>query len=112
MLQMLSPRAAEPCDRLSAAGAWLDAALRSIARELPGWQLRRLIFDEGEWHCALSTARDMPDWLDEAVESHDPDLAAAVLAACQAARERAVAPIAPLPCRTSDTELMCCENYA
>ncbi len=37
--------------------------------ELPLWQVRRIAYDEGEWHCALSRERELPDWLDAAVEA-------------------------------------------
>src|SRR5438046_2060415 len=57
-------------ERLIQAGAWTDAVLALIDLELPQWKLRRLIYDEGEWHCALSREREWPDWLDPSVESH------------------------------------------
>ena len=66
--------------------AWTDAALALLALEAPRWQLRRLAYDEGEWHCALSKNREMPDWLDAAVETHHPDMALAILGAIMEAR--------------------------
>src|ERR1043166_4525688 len=53
--------------QLSRSGAWTDAALALIDLELPLWQVRRLAYDEGEWHCALSRERELPDWLDPAI---------------------------------------------
>ena len=44
--------------------AWTDAALALMELELPLWQVRRIAYDEGEWHCALSRERELPDWLD------------------------------------------------
>ncbi len=41
-------------ERLLQSEAWTDAALALIDLELPQWRLRRIAFDEGEWHCALS----------------------------------------------------------
>ena len=41
-------------ERLIQSGAWTDAALALIDLELPQWQIRRLAYDDGEWHCALS----------------------------------------------------------
>lgn len=41
-------------DALIAAGAWIDAALALLELELPQWTLRRLVYDDGEWHCSLS----------------------------------------------------------
>ena len=68
-------------ERLVESGAWTDAALALIDLELPQWQLRRIAYDEGEWHCALSPQRELPDWLDQAVETHHADLALAILCA-------------------------------
>src|SRR6202035_5414275 len=68
-------------ERLIQSGAWLDAALALIDLELPQWQVRRIAYDEGEWHCALSRARELPDWLDQAIEAHHEDLPLAVLCA-------------------------------
>ncbi len=67
--------------RLIDAEAWADAALALIDLELPMWQVRRIAYDEGEWHCALSRERELPDWLDAAVESCHADLALALLSA-------------------------------
>jgi hypothetical protein len=67
--------------RLIEAEAWADAALGLIELELPMWRVRRIVYDEGEWHCALSRERELPDWLDAAVEAHHADLALALLSA-------------------------------
>lgn len=84
-------RTAEVCERVFSsresrhikdlihASAWTDAALSLLAIELPAWKLRRLIYDEGEWHCAISHQRDLPEWLDDAVEMHHADMATAIL---------------------------------
>jgi hypothetical protein len=68
-------------DRLIQSGAWTDAALALIELELPQWQIRRLAYDDGEWHCALSRHRELPDWLDQPIEAHHTDLALAILSA-------------------------------
>jgi hypothetical protein len=68
-------------ERLIQSGAWTDAALALIDLELPQWQVRRIAYDEGEWHCALSRQRELPDWLDQTAEAHHPDLALALLSA-------------------------------
>ena len=57
-------------ERLIQSGAWMDAALALIELELPQWQLRRIAYDEGEWHCALSRQRELPEWLDQPIETH------------------------------------------
>ncbi|MDE5461125.1 hypothetical protein [Bradyrhizobium sp. CSS354] len=67
--------------RLVDVEAWADAALALMELELPLWQVRRIAYDEGEWHCALSRERELPDWLDAAVEAHHADLALALLSA-------------------------------
>src|SRR5260221_9607668 len=66
-------------ERLIQSGAWTDAALALIDLELPQWQLRRIAYDEGEWHCALSRERELPDWLDQSAEGRHADLALAIL---------------------------------
>jgi hypothetical protein len=67
--------------RLIDAEAWADAALALIELEIPMWQVRRIAYDEGEWHCALSRERELPDWLDAAVEARHAELALALLSA-------------------------------
>jgi hypothetical protein len=81
-------------ERLIAEEAWADVALALIDLELPQWQLRRLAYDGGEWHCALSRRREVPDWLDQAVEASHPDLPGALLEAFPrgAADRRTVGP--------------------
>jgi hypothetical protein len=59
--------------------AWTDAALALIDLELPFWQIRRLAYDDGEWYCALSRERELPDWLDQSIEARHADLALAIL---------------------------------
>jgi hypothetical protein len=68
-------------ERLIQSQAWTDAALALIDLELPQWQVRRLAYDDGEWYCALSRQRELPDWLDQSIETHHADLALAILSA-------------------------------
>ena len=56
-------------EQLIRSEAWTDAALALIDLELPLWQVRRLAYDEGEWYCALSRQRELPDWLDQSIEA-------------------------------------------
>jgi hypothetical protein len=104
-------------ERLIESGAWTDAALALLELELPQWQLRRLAYDEGEWHCAVSQQRELPEWLDDrSVESHHADLAMAILGAFvdalrrAALTNRASVPAAP---RTANPlyEPLNCENF-
>jgi hypothetical protein len=68
-------------DQFIRSGAWTDAALALIDLELPLWQIRRLAYDDGEWHCALSRERELPDWLDQSIEARHADLSLAILSA-------------------------------
>ena len=68
-------------EQLIRSEAWTDAALTLIDLELPLWQVRRLAYDEGEWHCALSRQRELPDWLDQSIEVRHADLSLAILGA-------------------------------
>ncbi len=77
-------------EQLIDSGAWTDAALALIDLELPLWQVRRIAYDDGEWYCALSRERELPDWLDRSVESHHADLALAILGAFVDARRVAL----------------------
>ena len=61
--------------------AWTEAALALIDLELPLWRVWRIAYDEGEWYCALSRERELPDWLDRSVEARHADLALAILSA-------------------------------
>ena len=72
------------------AEAWTDAALALMELELPLWHIRRIAYDEGEWHCALSRERELPDWLDAAVEGCHGDLAVAMLSAFAEVQARTV----------------------
>jgi hypothetical protein len=73
-------------ERLIRSEAWTDAALALIDLELPQWQVRRLAYDQGEWHCALSRQRELPEWLDQSIETHHADLPLAILSAFADAR--------------------------
>jgi len=73
-------------DQLISSAAWTDAALALIDLELPLWQVRRLAYGDGEWYCALSRERELPDWLDQSIEARHADLALAILSAFVEAR--------------------------
>ncbi|XIA64830.1 hypothetical protein ACFIOY_39765 [Bradyrhizobium sp. TZ2] len=68
-------------EQLIQAHGWTDATLALLDLELPQWQVRRLAYDEGEWHCVLPQQRELPDWLDQPIETHHADLALAILGA-------------------------------
>ena len=104
-------------ERLIQSGAWTDAAFALIDLELPQWQVRRIVYDEGEWYCALSRQRELPEWLDQSIETCHTDLPLAILMAFVEARHVGVpstitsVPTAP---RRADMlfEPICCDNFA
>jgi hypothetical protein len=103
-------------ERLIASQAWTDAVLALIEFELPQWRVRRIAYDEGEWHCALSRERELPDWLDQSIEAHHPDLPLAMLIAFVDARlasapsRQASVPAVPYDA-SAPCALLCCENF-
>jgi len=105
-------------ERLIESGAWTDAALALLELDLPQWQLRRLAYDEGEWHCALSRQREVPEWLDDrSVESHHADLPLAILSAFADAQRKSAPPgrtSVPAAPRAANPlyEPLCCDNFA
>jgi hypothetical protein len=52
-------------DQLVDAGAWCDAALALTELQLPPWKLRRLVYEDGEWHRSLTSELRLPYALDE-----------------------------------------------
>ncbi|MFZ0779478.1 MAG: hypothetical protein WBE25_13340 [Xanthobacteraceae bacterium] len=103
-------------DRLVESGAWADAALMLIALELPDWTLRRLIREDGQWHCALSRHPNLPiDFDDTADATHEVMPLAILLAFLQARRRTALAahsvPAVPFA-NPAPAGLICCENFA
>jgi hypothetical protein len=99
------------------AGAVAEAALALLAFEVPGWKLRRLVYEDGEWICSLSKHRELPDWLDDAAEAHHETLALAIVAAFVEAQSRAAdsdrikVPTVPQEPRATDCALYC-DNFA
>jgi hypothetical protein len=104
-------------ERLMGSGAWTDAALALIDLELPRWQVRRIAYDEGEWYCALSRQRELPDWLDQSIETRHADLPLAILSAFVDARRidtlssRTSVPMVPRDVNPL-YEPVCCDNFA
>ena len=104
-------------ERLIGSGAWTDAALALIDLELPQWQVRRIAYDEGEWYCALSRERELPDWLDRSIEAHHANLPLAILSAfVDAQRISMPKSMASVPIVPRDAnplyEPVCCDNFA
>ena len=105
-------------ERLIEAQAWTDGALALIRLGLPRWTIARLIFEEGEWHCALSRHCQLPDWLDDAIEARHELLPLAMLAAFMEAHEADIqsttgAPRAVPQVKAHGTApVLCCENFS
>jgi hypothetical protein len=97
-------------------GAWTDVVLALINLELPQWRVRRIAYDEGEWHCALSRERELPDWLDQSVEARHADLALAIMSALvEVQRLNVTWSRTSVPAVSRDTdalyEPLCSENF-
>jgi hypothetical protein len=100
--------------RLVESGAYADAALALIELELPRWRLRRLVHEDGAWHCSLSQHPELPISLDETVEANHESLPLAILTAFVEARGRNFTePCLPsVPQVPSAQEFaVCCENF-
>jgi len=103
--------------QLVEARAWTDAALALIELELPLCHIRRIAYDAGEWHCALSHQCELPDWLDQAVESRHANLTLAILGAFVEAQSNLVASRPSVPSVSGERKArcyipMCCDNFA
>jgi hypothetical protein len=97
-----------------AAGAWLDAALRLLSIERPGWTLRRLVREDGVWYCSLSRAPNIPIEFDDTVDASHPDPAIAIMLGILAGHKEEPAPSltrnrihSPDGCIA-----MCCDNFS
>ena len=104
-------------ERLIGSEAWTDAVLALIDLELPQWQVRRIAYDEGEWYCALSRERELPDWLDRSIEARHADLPLAILSAfVDAQRISTPRSRTSVPIVSRDAsplyEPVCCDNFA
>ncbi len=104
-------------DRMVELGAWTDAALTLVTLELPDWTLRRLIREDGQWHCSLSRQPNLPIEYDDTADAiHEVMPLAILLAFLQARRRTAHAaqsvPAVPLANPGSAGLIFCCENFA
>jgi hypothetical protein len=102
-------------NQLVAAGAWTDAALALIELELPEWSLRRLAYDDGEWHCSLSKHCAIPLEFDDSADGRDELLPVAIVNAfLEARRPRAVTAHsrATRPANPGSRLPVVCDNFA
>ena len=103
-------------DRLIESCAWTDAALALLELELPQWKLRRIVCEDGEWHCCLSRQPQLPVGLDDVEEASHEILPLALLISLVQAR-RAVAGrstgVTAVPQVGSVSGYaVCCDNFA
>jgi hypothetical protein len=102
--------------RLVESEAWADAALTLIELELPGWKLRRLIYEDTQWICSLSRQPNLPHAFDDTADAtHEVMPLAILLAFLQARRTTAAASqsIAAVPSvETTPDGLIYCDNFA
>src|SRR6202166_4819920 len=75
-------------ERLIESGAWTDAAIALIESEMPGWKLRRLVYENDEWFCSLSRQPNMAADLDDSADATHQVLPLAILRAFIEARRR------------------------
>ena len=98
-------------------GAFVDATLALLELELPQWQLRRLIFEDGGWHCSLSKQLGLPTELDDMAEANHQSLPLAMLTAFVEARRHSFAsgdsrPKSVPQVRATGGYAICCDNFA
>jgi len=103
--------------RLIESGAFADATLALLELELLQWQLRRLIYEDGEWHCSLSKHIGLPAELDDMAEASHENLPLAILSAVVEARRRSLTASEGRPqsvpqVRPTRGYAVCCDNFA
>ena len=103
-------------DRLIDAGAFTDATLALIEHELPQWKLRRLIYEDGAWHCSLSQQPQLPVGLDHTAEADHDVLPLAILSALVEARRdsfasRELRSRSVTQVRSTQGYAVCCDNF-
>jgi len=103
-------------ERLIESGAWTDAAMALIESEMPGWALRRLVYESGEWFCSLTRQPNMPADLDDSADAAHQVLPLAILRAFIEARRRskvAIDSASGVPqFQPAGGDVVCCDNFA
>jgi hypothetical protein len=103
-------------ERLIESGAWTDAAMALVESELPGWKLRRLVYENGEWFCSLSRQPNMPADLDDSADAVHQVLPLAILRAFVEARRRSKVATDATPgipqLQPAAGGVICCDNFA
>ena len=107
--------AAQRIDRLIDAGASTDAAVALLEAAAPAWALRRLVYEDGEWHCCLSRQRNLPAGLDDTADACHELLPLAILGALAEARQKPDCRMRvriTAPDRQRGGYVHCCDNFA
>ncbi len=103
-------------ERLIESGAWTDAAIALVESEMPGWKLRRLVYENGEWFCSLSRQPNMPADFDDSADAAHQILPLAILRAFVEARRRskvAADSTSGIPqFQPAAGDVVCCDNFA
>jgi len=115
-LHAYPPSAKARITRLAQSGAFADATLALLELELPSWKLRRLLYEDGGWHCALSQRPELPIGLDQTVEASHEILPLAILSAFIEARLETSAALDERPqtvpqAGPTSGDPVCCENF-
>src|SRR5262245_43163512 len=106
-------RATTHLRELVRAEAWTDAALCLVEAALPAWKVVRLAFDEGEWCCALAPHWQLPEWLDDVVETREASLPLAILGAFVEAREASLDALQrPSHSQRMSRDVLIADNFA
>src|SRR5262245_22689788 len=116
-LQIQPPAARARLARLIDSDAFADATLAVLGLELSQWKLRRLIYEDGEWHCSLSKHIGLPAHLDELAEATHESLPLAILSAFVEARRNSLSAAESRPhavplLRPTEGYAICCDNFA
>ena len=100
-------------ERLLEEAACTDAALALADIEMPNWKIRRLVFENDEWHCSLSRQPGLPIEFDEMAEANHAVLSLAVLRALIEGRRinRAEPISAPADVPLDSSTMFCCDNF-
>jgi hypothetical protein len=115
-LQARHPTAKARIVRLIESGAFADAMLALLGLELPQWKLRRLVWEDEEWHCSMSKQPGLPAELDDMAEAQHESLPLAILGAFLKAGQhsrtaseghRQSVP----PVRLTQGHALCCDNF-
>ena len=99
------------------AGALIDATLALIELELPAWKLRRLVYEDGEWHCSLSRHPNLPVALVDTANASHEVLPLAILAALIEAHRMmnvtCAISLQTVPrARSTSGYAICCDNFS